>query len=413
MFGRVSRGCAAVGAAAALTLGLPAVAHADRTVVVHGTDFPDAWAQLAYVGCDDLFVRADQTLAPTIGLGPEKAPSGARSLGYDLAGGTAIGSQHLVTSVVGNNTATLSVFAPAGTTGRAVVGYQAPADSGTAVMWFGVAPISAPAGRWTTVAATPRSYAWTRYDMSTRAALETAPGEVSVGEFVAAHGGDGPGLYALTFGCDGAPFSMDAMRIGRPGAVTTYDLEGLDTWLSIDASDRIVKPGQQVTLRGDLHTSNGRPIAHATVILERHDALTGRWENIRVVDVGARGPVAQIKPTRTAYYRWRFVDRPLAEGATSFPFVVAVVDPDDPTPTEPTPTDPTPTEDPTTPEPTTPTPTPTLPTPSDTPTPAPSEEPTPSSEEPSPDATTESEPPAEPPAEAPASPASADASATT
>ena len=172
MFGRVSRVGAAVGAAAALTLGLPAVAHADRTVVVHGTDFPDMWAQLAYVGCDDLFVRDDQTLAPTIGLGPNKAPSGARSLGYDLAGGTAIGSQHLVTSVVGNNTATLSVFAPSGTTGRAVVGYQAPVDSGTAVMWFGVAAISAPAGQWTTVAATPRSYAWTKYDMSTRAVLE-------------------------------------------------------------------------------------------------------------------------------------------------------------------------------------------------------------------------------------------------
>lgn len=404
MFGRVSRVGAAVGAAAALTLGLPAVAHADRTVVVHGTDFPDMWAQLAYVGCDDLFVRDDQTLAPTIGLGPNKAPSGARSLGYDLAGGTAIGSQHLVTSVVGNNTATLSVFAPSGTTGRAVVGYQAPVDSGTAVMWFGVAAISAPAGQWTTVAATPRSYAWTKYDMSTRAVLESTPGEVPVGEFVTGHGGDGPGLYALTFGCDGAPFSMDAMRIGRPGAVTTYDLEGLDTWLSIDASDRIVKPGQPVTLRGDLHTSNGHPIDHATVILERHDPLTGRWENIRVVDVGARGPVAQIEPTRTAYYRWRFVDRPLAEGATSAPFVVAVLDAGDPTPTDPTPT-PTPTPDPTTPEPTTPTPT--LPTPSD-PTPTSTPEQPPASEESSTPATAESEQPTEPPA----SPASADASAT-
>ena len=48
------------------------------------------------------------------------------------------------------------------------------------------------------------------------------------GDFVAAHGGDGPGLYALTFGCDGAPFSMDAMRVGSPGNVKTYDLEGID-----------------------------------------------------------------------------------------------------------------------------------------------------------------------------------------
>ena len=59
-----------------------------------------------------------------------------------------------------------------------------------------------------------------------------------VGEFVAAHGGDGPGLYAITFGCDGAPFTMDAMRDRPPGDVTTYDIEGLATVVSIDAARR-------------------------------------------------------------------------------------------------------------------------------------------------------------------------------
>ena len=45
-------------------------------------------------------------------------------------------------------------------------------------MWFGVAPVSAPAGQWTTVTATPRAYTWTKYDMTTRTVLEAAgPGQ--------------------------------------------------------------------------------------------------------------------------------------------------------------------------------------------------------------------------------------------
>ena len=375
MIGRVSRACAAAAAAAALTLGFPAVSHADSTVVVHGTDFPDAWAQLAYVGCTDLFTRGDEALAPYIGLGPGSAPSGARSLGYDLAGGTAIGSQHIVSSVLTNNVVSLSVFAPSGSTGRAVVGYQAPSDAGTMVMWFGVAPVSAPAGQWTTVTATPRDYSWTKYDMTTRAVLEpAAPEAVSVGDFVAAHGGDGPGLYALTFGCDGAPFSMDAMRVGSPGDVTTYDLEGIDTWLAISATPLVVHPGEEVTLRGNLNASTGAPIAHATVILERLDDRTGLWENIRVVDAEDGTPVAKLTPTRSAFYRWRFVDRPVAEGSASVPFVVTVLPANEPVP-DPTPT---PTQDPSTPPPSTP------PTPDPVPIPDPSGTPAP---DPTPDGT--------------------------
>lgn len=408
MIGRVSRALVSAGAAAALSLGLPAVAHADDTVVVHGTDFPDVQAQLAYVGCDDIFVRDDQGLAPYIGFGPGRAPSGARSLGYDLAGGTAVGSQHLVSSVLTTNVVTLSVFAASGSTGRAVVGYQAPSDSGTAVMWFGVAPISAPAGEWATVAATPRAYTWTKYEMSDRTVLEQATGDpVPVGDFVAAHGGDGPGLYAITFGCDGAPFSMDAMRVGSPGDVTTYDLEGLYTWLSISASPLVLRSGEEVTLRGNLTTSNGAPIAHATVILERLNDRTGTWENIRVVAAEDGSPVAKLTPTQSAFYRWRFVDRPLAEGSTSGVFVVTVLQPGDPVPV---PTPPTPSPDETTPP---PTPDPETPAPDPTTDPSPSDggtpDPEPSSSPSDPPSTIEDETEGPTPT---MSPASAEASAT-
>jgi len=326
MIGRVSRACTAVVAAAVVTLGLPAVAHADSTVVVHGTEFTDPWAQLAYVGCTDVFTRDEQVLAPTIGFGPGRAPSGARSLGYDLAGGTAVGSQHIVASLADTTTASLAVSAPAGSTGRAVVGYQESADSGTSLMWFGVAPLSVPAGGWTSVEATSLSYTWTKYDMSTRAPLLAFdPVTAEPRAFLGAHGSDGPGLYAITFGCDGNPFSMDAMRIGtRQRGVTTYDLEGLATALTIAASQAAVNAGDPVTVHGALYTSGSVPIPHATVILERRTD-SGTWENIRVVPVGDGDPVAKITPTRTALYRWRFVDRPLAEGSTSAPFFIVVL----------------------------------------------------------------------------------------
>lgn len=393
-----SRALVAVAATAALTLGLPAASYADETVVVRGTAFPDASTQLAYVGCTDLFSRDQQVLQPYIGRGPGKAPAGARSLGYDLAGGTAVGSQHVVSSMVSTTTASLSVFADQGAEGLAVAGYQDPADAGTQLMWFGTASVTAPAGGWHTVEATSLTYTWTKYDMTTRTPVTAAqPADSTVETFAAAHGGDGAGLYAITFGCDGAPFSIDAMRIGSPGAVTTYDIEGLATSLTISGSATTIAAGEQVTVRGALRSSTGGRIRSATVILERRFSSGGSWENIRVVSAGDPDAVARLIPAQSAVYRWRFVDRPLAEGTVSPTFKVTLVpeESDDPTPTpEPTPT-PSPTETPSEDPSTDPTPTPTLPSPSETSTPEPSPS-QPEVESPSPSDSTEPTPSATP-----------------
>src|SRR5215207_11096391 len=134
----ISRALVALGTAAAVMLGLPSSAQADE---------------------------------PYIGRGPGQATAGRRSLGYDLSGGTAIGSQHAVPSMVGITTASLSVFAPEGAQGLAVAGYQEPADAGSQLIWFGTAPVAAPAAAWHTVEVTPLAYTWTKYDMSTRTAL--------------------------------------------------------------------------------------------------------------------------------------------------------------------------------------------------------------------------------------------------
>ena len=143
----VSRACRAVltaGLGLAASLVLSPAAHADETVVVRGTAFPDASAQLAYVGCTDLLATpVDQVLQPYIGRGPGQAPpAGVRSLGYRLAGGTAVGSQHVVASMLSTTTATLGVFAPQGAEGLAVAGYQEPADAGSHRIWFGTARVA-------------------------------------------------------------------------------------------------------------------------------------------------------------------------------------------------------------------------------------------------------------------------------
>src|SRR4051794_30815621 len=116
---------------------------ADSTVVVHGTTFPTGRAaQQSFVGCEDPYVRAAEEPQPYIGIGPGQAPAGARSLGYDLVGGNAIGSLHYVDSIAATTVAGLAVTAPEGADGVSYVGYQEPADSGTGKVWFGRAPLS-------------------------------------------------------------------------------------------------------------------------------------------------------------------------------------------------------------------------------------------------------------------------------
>ena len=82
-------------------VGLAAPSYADSTVTVQGTAFPDpARANLSFVGCADLYQRTDERLLPTIGAGPGAAPAGTRSLGWDLAGGNAVGAMFPVDSML-------------------------------------------------------------------------------------------------------------------------------------------------------------------------------------------------------------------------------------------------------------------------------------------------------------------------
>ena len=279
---------AILGAAVAALLPL-APATADDTVVVHGTTFPTGRAaQLSFVGCDDPYVRAAEQPQPYVGLGPGQAPAGTRSLGYDLAGGNAIGSVHYVDSMAATTVAGLSVTAPEGANGVSYAGYQEPADWGTGKVWFGRAALSVPAGGWSRVDVAGLAFTWTKYDMLAQSRLdETAPAS-RIPAFIKAHGGDGPGFFTIGFGCDGKAFNMDAWRVGSPGAVTTYDLEGLTTTTSISGPEGAIDAGQQVTLRGSVVDQAGAPVPGARLVLEAQgEAAAGPW---------SRAPTAPTRP---------------------------------------------------------------------------------------------------------------------
>lgn len=308
-----------LGALLVPSLPSPASAAGDATVVVRGTDLPVGGPiELSYVGCARLYERTAEVPQPFVGLGPDQAPAGERSLRYDLAGGTALGSLSYARSMASTTTSGLSVQAPRGAAGVAWVGYQEPADFGTTTYWFGRADVSAPAGAWTSVETTGLTYTWSRYDMATRRAVGGATAAPSTLAAMIAERGDGPGFRTVGFGCDGNRFALDALRVGDATGTTTYDLEGLTTTTVMAA-----RPAPRGTvLTGVLRDGSGEPVVRGTLVLERQ--VAGGWETVQVVPAEAVDATVTVAPEQTTTYRWRFADRPLAEGSVSEPTTVTV-----------------------------------------------------------------------------------------
>lgn len=305
----------------ALTAATPAQAAAGDAVVVRGAAFP-AGAGLAHVGCTTVYGAGSTPPQPFVAQGPGTAPLGARSLGFDLAGGDAAGPVRYTASMASTTTASVAALAPQGTTGVAWAGYQEPGQEASGLVWFGRAALDVPAGAWTTVQAAGLSYDWAQYDTGTGQVVAQGP-QQGVAEFAAAHGGSGAGLWALALGCDGRPFNVDAFSVGDAGGTTTYDLEGLSTGLSIAGRSTRLVAGESMRIDGTLSATGGATVPHATALLERRTADSGGWEPVRVADAD-RGLGVVVEPPKRTEYRWRFADRPLAEASTSPVLVVEV-----------------------------------------------------------------------------------------
>ena len=168
---------AALAAAGAVLAGALTPAYADGTVAVQGTAFPTpTQATLSFVGCADLYQRTDEGLVPMIGVRPRRGTPGTRSMGWDLAGGNAVGVMFSVGSVA------LGVD---GQHGRALgrtshrSGLRRLPGAGRRRDDAAVArPLGdghARRGLATFEAAT-RVYTWTKYDMASRRAVDAGPG---------------------------------------------------------------------------------------------------------------------------------------------------------------------------------------------------------------------------------------------
>lgn len=332
----------APGVAASLVVSSAGAASADDTVLVRGLGFPaDGLTNLSIVGCSGIFDRVPEPIATFLSRSDD-APAGSRSLKYDLAGGNAVGSQHRVTSMAATTVAGLSLAAPEGASGVAYAGYQAPADAGTDLVWVGRAALSAAPGGWRPVDVAGLSYTWTQYHLATQQPVPatTTPtdpaadpasdtstgGAADVPAFLAAHGGDGPGFFTVGFGCDGAPFKIDALRIGSPGAVTTYDLEGFTSVTGMTSVPSRVVAGAGTTITASLTDGAGAPLDSGLLVLEGQAWGAHGFTPVEGGAVRATGGHAgvTVDPSTRTVYRWRYLGSSSVDGSTSGPVVVDV-----------------------------------------------------------------------------------------
>lgn len=313
----------AVTVAVGSVLGLPlSAAHADQTVVVPGTAFPTASTYLTYFGCVDLF-HAD-TRGPDVRVTrDDNAPLGSGATGLAVPGaGTAAGSVSRVDSVA-SATSAMAVRAAAGSRGVAYVWYVAPGLLPGEV-WAGRADLTTAVDGWQQIDAAAASYDWTRLEAATGTVKERA-GAAGIDDFAAAHG-DGPGYLMAGLGCDGRSFDVDALRIGAPGAVTTFDLEGWSVSTSISASRNRIAPGDEVTLSARSLNGTGGSMGSALVLEARAAGAEAFRPVTGAVVAGPDGVVStSVAPDLTTDYRWFFAERSYA-GAHWSPTVRVVVE---------------------------------------------------------------------------------------
>jgi hypothetical protein len=295
-------------------------AAADDTVPVHGLAFPTSDTYLTYFGCADLFHR--DSAPPRVRIGQvEATPTGLRSFGLLMPGaGTASGPVTRVDSVASTTVAGFSARADLGSTGVAYVWYVSPGlDQGQ--VWAGRADLAV-GPQWQYVDAAAATYNWTLYDAGNGNVVK-AGGSATMAEFTSENG-DGPGYLLSGLGCDGSEFVIDALRFGSPGAVTTYDLEGITVTTSISAS--VTGPsGKQVTLTGASVDIAGVPVG-APLVLQARPAGSPNFRAVGDPVAASMGGSVSVSlvPDRTTTYRWFMPATGYADAGFSPPVTVRV-----------------------------------------------------------------------------------------
>jgi hypothetical protein len=292
----------------------PAQADASSRLSGPSTHDPDVF--LTFVGCDSLFGAA-QAPQSRINLGPYTAPLGRRSLGLvPPAAGTASGPFARFDSLASFD-ASVSVASTAGSQGVSWVMSITP-DNLPGTAWQGRAPLSAPAGSWTTVSTAAQSYTWTLVDLATLSPL-SEPETATPAAFAATHG-DGAGFAVTGFGCDGSAFNLDAIRASG----STFDFEGTSLTTSAALDRESVDAGQQVTVTGRVTDPAGRVTGDPLVLESR--APGGEWTATGEMVLGSAGGVASVDVpvTETTEFRWHRPESQYADEGWSDPVTVTV-----------------------------------------------------------------------------------------
>jgi hypothetical protein len=282
-----------------------------------GTGDPDVF--LTYVGCDHLFGAA-QPPQSRLNLGPYTSPMGRRSLGLvPPAAGTASGPFTRFDSLAALD-ASVAVASTSGSRGVSYVMAITP-DNVPGTAWRGRAPLSAPAGSWTTVSTAATKYDWTLVDLGTMAPLGASETGTPA-DFAAAHG-DGAGFAVTGFGCDGSSFNLDAVS----GAGRTFDWEGTTLATGIAVDQTSVDAGQSVSLTGRVTDPGGRVTGDALVLESRRPG--GAWAPVGDLVMSGPGGLSRVDVpvTETTEFRWYRPESQYADEGWSHPVTVTVAEP--------------------------------------------------------------------------------------
>jgi hypothetical protein len=291
-------------------------AQAEGSSTLSGPSTGDTDVFLTYVGCANLFGAA-QAPQSRLNIGPYTAPLGRRSLGLvPPAGGTASGTFARFDSLASFDSS-VAVASTAGSQGVSWVMSITP-DSLPGTAWQGRAPVSAPAGSWTTVSAAALSYDWTLVDLATLAPLGEA-GAATTAAFAAEHGA-GAGFAVIGFGCDGTAFNLDAIRASD----STFDFEGTTLTTSATVDRQAVDAGQHVTVTGQVTDPSGRVTGDPLVLESR--APGGEWTATGGMVLGDAAGVARsdVPVTETTEFRWHRPESQYADEGWSDPVTVTV-----------------------------------------------------------------------------------------
>lgn len=310
--------------ALAVALSAPiASASASSTITVPGLAFPANDTYLTYFGCTDLY-HAD-TQSPQVRIDRGSAPAGDRSFGVLMPGsGTASGPVHAVSSVADTTVAGFSARARSGGSGVAYVWYATPGLLPGQV-WAGRADLTL-GSAWQTVDTTAASYTWELVTAATGVVVRDG-GTSTIADFTDENG-DGPGYLLAGFGCDGQEFSIDRLRYGSRGNVTTYDLEGISATADMKApSEAEVAAGDPVTITGQAVDGAGAPIGASMVLQAKPvGASDDKFEAIGdAITESNDGLVRKVvHPKESTVYRWYLPAMGYADATWSTQVTVAV-----------------------------------------------------------------------------------------